>query len=257
MSDITFPELQGLRIEMTDEVRDAQFQAIVAALAETPAERSSLLTRARLAWRRWVVSVAAVGTAFVPVAAVASESALPGDALYPLKLTVERIQVLFDRDIDAEHRVDELERLVAGDAPSDVLEDHIAETFDVLVDTADRPDLLERFDRAITDRRMADEMSHDAVSDTAETDAVGEDHRPAEVDSAEVAPADEPGDTTTTTAADRDATTTTVHRSDDRPTDTTEAPASDREPPPEDTTTTHGARDGDGERAGDGASDQP
>ena len=128
MNNTTFPELAALRIEMSEEVRDEQFRAIVAHLNEPVQESLGLVTKARAAWRRWVVVVAAVGTALVPVAAVASEAAAPGDLLYPVKLTVERIQLIFNDDAAAEHRVDELETLVDRSVDAVVIDRHLTTT---------------------------------------------------------------------------------------------------------------------------------
>ena len=161
MNNTLFPELQTLRIELSDEVRDAQFAAIVAALEIAPEHVESPLQRARSTWRRWAVTAAALSTALVPVAAVASESAIPGDLLYPIKRTVERVQLIFDRDIEAEHRVDELVRMVVDipDVDVDVIEAHLAETLAVLDATSDRADLVERVHDAIERFRPNDRIA--------------------------------------------------------------------------------------------------
>ena len=151
MNDISFPELQSLRIEMSGEVRDAQFESIVTALHQAPLAPLPLISRVRASWRKWTVAFAAIGTALVPVAAVASDSSLPGDFLYPVKLTVERIQVLFDDDLDAEHRVTELEELIERDFPQPLVDRHIVDTANVLNETTDRIDLVERYDDAVSD----------------------------------------------------------------------------------------------------------
>ena len=229
MSDITFPELQALRIEMSSGVQDAQFEAIVAALRDVPADGPAAVPRWKATWRRWAVSVAALGTALVPVAAVASDSAVPGDLLYPVKLTVERIQLIFDRDIDAEHRVNELENLIDRAADVSVIDRHIDHTSDVLERTTDRTDLVERYDDAVsdhvretdfvpdpnTDEAAPDDGTTDRVPDTATTAPHREsDHHPTDESTVTTVVHDEPEPVTTTTAhrSDESTTTTTASR---------------------------------------------
>ena len=225
MNNTLFPEFQALRIELSDEVRDAQFVAIVAALESSPPQPETLVKRVKSAWRRWLVTAAAVGTALVPVAAVASDSAVPGDLLYPIKRSVERVLLVFDRDIDAEHRVDELETLVDGDADVVVVERHIAETLDVLGDTSDRVDLVDRVDDALarfrTDR--IPETADDSIieppdtnqqSDEGTTTTIAGD-RPADEPADRILPDDNPdAETTTTDAGTADPTTTTTQARD-------------------------------------------
>ena len=200
MNDTIFPELQGFRIEMSDEVRDAQFESIVTALHQAPLAPLPLISRVRASWRKWTVAFAAIGTALVPVAAVASDSSLPGDFLYPVKLTVERIQVLFDRDLDAEHRVTELEELIERDFPRPLVDRHIVDTANVLNETTDRIDLVERYDDAVsdyaerrTDRRDRDRDAVDRRSPDRPTD-------------------DKPDDTAVITDTTAPVTTTRQHR---------------------------------------------
>ena len=229
MNNTLFPELQTLRIELSDEVRDAQFAAIVTALEVAPEHVESPLQRAKSTWRRWAVTAAALSTALVPVAAVASESAVPGDLLYPIKRTVERVQLIFDRDIDAEHRVDELERMVVDSPDVDVVEAHLAETLAVLDATSDRADLVDRVDDAIERFRQSDriapasdqapaeptrrEEQSDVVSTTSPAD------RPTEAPTDRTEPvSDEPVTTPSTNPSDQSDVTTTTRASDGRDT---------------------------------------
>ncbi len=202
MSNTMFPGLASLRIELSDEVRDAQFQAIVAALDQIPETGPAVIPRWKTAWRRWAVSVAALGTALVPVAAIASDSAVPGDLLYPVKLTVERIQIIFDRDIDAEHRVSELENLIDRQADPLVIDRHIAQTAAVLGDTFDREDLIKRFDDAVSDRggQIDDVPDSDLVPQNETEDAVRGDAPSAD-------PITDETTTTSTRESDRQSTT--------------------------------------------------
>ena len=45
----------------------------------------------------------------LPGAALAAEGAVPGDLLYPVKIAAERVLLLVDPNIEAEHRIEELE----------------------------------------------------------------------------------------------------------------------------------------------------
>jgi hypothetical protein len=227
MNETAFPELQSLRIEISDEVRDAQFESIVAALREQ-ALPTTLAVGPAVSWwqvarRRWAVSLAAIGTALVPVAAVAAESSIPGDALYPVKLTVERIQVLFDGDVDAEHRVSDLEELLERDAAPVVIARHIVETDHVLDQTTDRVDLIKRYDDAVTDF-LAREHDRPAVDIRPES---GQTDRPTERgDRTRDEPRRDGSDLTDSTARMRDSLTEGTEPDGTR-----------------DTTTTHGSED--------------
>jgi hypothetical protein len=64
-------------------------------------------------WRMRVPALVAAAMVVLPVgAAVAAESATPGDILYPVKRIVEPVVSIFNDDIVAAHRVDELARIV-------------------------------------------------------------------------------------------------------------------------------------------------
>ena len=257
MSNTMFPGLASLRIELSDEVRDAQFQAIVAALDQIPESGPAVVPRWKTAWRRWAVSVAALGTALVPVAAIASDSAVPGDLLYPVKLTVERIQIIFDRDIDAEHRVSELENLIDRQADPLVIERHIAQTAAVLGDTFDREDLIERFDDAVSDHggQIDDVPDIGLIPRRKTEDAVGSDS---------TAPHHITDETTTTSTRESDRQSTTDDRTSefDSTSETTVA-GDDVEHPTsthrsDETSSTTEAGDGDADSTGDGSrDDQP
>jgi hypothetical protein len=50
--------------------------------------------------------------------ALAAENSVPGDFLYPVKEVTERVRSYVDHDIEATHRVEEVERLIVLQAPS-------------------------------------------------------------------------------------------------------------------------------------------
>ena len=68
--------------------------------------------------RRRVAAVVAAIFVVAPAGmALAAEDAVPGDFLYPVKEITERVRSFVDSDIEATHRVEEVERLVFRRAP--------------------------------------------------------------------------------------------------------------------------------------------
>lgn len=187
--------------------------AIGAAVAEAGrSPRRSIRTRRRFS----TIAVIAALLALPAGVAVAADEALPGDALYPVKRVTETVRSWIDRDIVAEHRVEELEASLA----SDVAPERVAELVDRAVAEVDRLDpdhpLQERLSELAGDDRR---QIHDRTTSTTTPPVDRPDP---------TAPVDAPTTTTptttttivtdrpTTTIVDRVATTTTV--ADDRPT---------------------------------------
>lgn len=107
-------------------IRQQHLTAIDAELArhhaDAPVPASTLRGNAgRRSWtRRWAAGVATATALFVPAGAAvaASQSALPGDMLYPVKQLSEPVRGVFDPDVSARHRLDELESLLThGSSP--------------------------------------------------------------------------------------------------------------------------------------------
>lgn len=67
--------------------------------------------------RRIAAAVAAVFVVAPAGMAIAAEDTVPGDLLYPVKEITERVRSFVDDDIEATHRVEEVERLVFLRAP--------------------------------------------------------------------------------------------------------------------------------------------
>ncbi len=94
-------------IVMSDSTQARQLEAIAATLAED--EVTSIdSTRTR---RRVVASIIAAAMIAPAGLAAASETSVPGDPLYPVKQLSEKVLVLFDEDVIARHRVEEIESL--------------------------------------------------------------------------------------------------------------------------------------------------
>jgi hypothetical protein len=116
----------------------------------------------------WVAAAFSVG---LPVAAIAAEGTLPGDLLYPVKVAVEPIRSVFDSDVAAVHRVEELERIAESDAPESDLEQAI-DRASAAVDEAGTPELEQRFERVrdqIRDRRSGEGTLTDETREPAST----------------------------------------------------------------------------------------
>ncbi len=122
------PLHQRLRDELTHEVSpEVRGRHLAAASAARDLEPLAPASASGIRWlsgarRRVAVGAAAFGLIAVPAGAMAQD-ALPGDALYPVKLALEPVQALFDDDVVATHRADEVHELLdAGESPSESLE---------------------------------------------------------------------------------------------------------------------------------------
>jgi hypothetical protein len=157
----------------------------------------------------------------LPAAAVASEGSIPGDLLYGVKRAIEPLRLLFDREVEARHRVDELESLVDSKATTDIVDRQIERARDALADV-EAPDLQRRFDgvvgritNASTDRAPSpDRRTGESDSPTttiAETGAATTTHDPGESDPVR----DETTTTTTAPPGDRDRSPPSDHPSSD------------------------------------------
>lgn len=85
--------------------------AIAEALSVDVADEAEILVPidSKRKRRKLVASLLAAALLAPAGLAAASDNALPGDALYPVKKVTEKVLVLFDQDIVALHRVEELE----------------------------------------------------------------------------------------------------------------------------------------------------
>lgn len=204
-----FDQLSALRLDVDEEVREAHLGAITAALRSAPSRRA----------RRWPLAVVVATLIAGPVTAIASESAVPGDLLYPVKLIIEPVVAIFDREVAAHHRVDEVRQLIDRDSDDDLIVDSIDEARTELA-VVDSPGAERELDRLVSDW-MTDRAKRDSRTPAAERPAErgtdepvgsdveqrdredGEIDGPARTDPAADAPrtpVTEPPDTTTTTA---------------------------------------------------------
>lgn len=241
----TFPELEQLKTSIDPATAERHRSEITAALAAVPARRPSPLA----AWRRWVASVAVAGTALVPAAALASDNAVPGDALYPIKVRLEPLVRLLDGDVVAEHRVEEVETLDARDGDAALIDRLIDEARAALIGV-DAPRLTDRLDAVVARRDARDEPADRPNSTDAPAERPG-DGAPTDAATTTTEHRDEPGRDTTTTVTEDTTTTTITDRPPDDATTTTVAGRDGGDAPPADqptgdaTTTTTSDRGGD------------
>ncbi len=101
-------------IEVDPETRERHLAEMGVVIQTAP----SLPVRPGFGIRRRVAAVLAAIFVVAPAGvALAAESAVPGDFLYPVKEITERVRSYVDHDIEATHRVEEVERLVFRRAP--------------------------------------------------------------------------------------------------------------------------------------------
>ena len=106
-------------IQMSESSQARHLEAISAALSSVDATSDADVvalsaTGASRRRRRIVASVVAAAVIAPAGLAAASEGSVPGDALYPVKQISERVLVIFDSDVIAQHRIEEIEVLEAA-----------------------------------------------------------------------------------------------------------------------------------------------
>lgn len=114
-------------LQMSDSSQARHLEAISDALSSTAAPDADIvpLSAARAGRRRRMVASIVAAAVIAPAGlAAASEGSIPGDALYPVKQLSERVLVMFDADVIAQHRIEEIEALEAtGRFDADLYDD--------------------------------------------------------------------------------------------------------------------------------------
>ncbi len=171
-------------------------------------------------WRLRVPALVAAAMDVAPVgAAVAADNANPGDVLYPVKLIVEPIVSIFDTDIVATHRVEELVYIMDQPAEIDRLPAAVSDARGAVSDLPLDHALRNELD-AITDRVVVHQVDDVPSTDVTVDRVSPNEDAPADGDSDIVVPTDErPSDSvsTTTTEPDEVEHTTTTRGTDERP----------------------------------------
>jgi hypothetical protein len=219
-------QLSRLRIEADPTTRANHLDAIDAELLRRPASRAGR-------GRRWTLGVVVAMLLAGPVAAVAGDRAVPGDLLYPVKHVLEPIVRLFDEDVVAEHRVEEVGELVRRGSGDAVIEEQVTAARDALADT-DAPELERELDRIVdrwsVDRQSAEPGVTDAIRSTTTVPGDASRREPTDL---EERPTDPPPPLTTTTISRDQPIDSAPPPSDGTTTTSTAAPAGDavRTPP--------------------------
>jgi hypothetical protein len=185
-------ELDVFKIEVSTATRQRHLSAVTTALAQRRSHRSV---------RRLPLILAAT-VVLIPLAAWASESSIPGDVLHPIKRFLEPAWGLFDDEVRARHRLDELEALIELQAPPTLIDQQLV---DAEAAVGDNPLLLERLAALKEDlarEPISDEMRPTTTTTTTTTTTA----TTTTVATTARAPAPEP----TTTAPLRTAETTTT-----------------------------------------------
>lgn len=209
------PELDRVRVVVSDDVRDRHLAAISDAIRTS--RTASRLRRFRL------LAVAVAVVLALPVMALASENALPGDLLYPIKRMLEPLVSVVDRDVEADHRVREAEALLERDAEPRLIRDHVDRArivitdehpehvarLDAVADELERRHLIDESDgqppaSEPSDEELGDRQRRDDSTEPLQPDAGSKDEPVETLDPA-------PG-TTTTTTHDRTTTATDSRR---------------------------------------------
>ncbi|MCJ7779440.1 MAG: hypothetical protein MUQ27_01315 [Acidimicrobiia bacterium] len=133
--------------------------------------------------RRVAAAVAAICIVAPAGMAVAADNALPGDFLYPVKEITERVRSYIDQDIEATHRVEEVERLVFLRAPSHVVARAVERAESATVQFAESGDLRMRLEEARERLQQLDEERR-----VADGDGSGEGRQESDSDSGKAVP---------------------------------------------------------------------
>jgi hypothetical protein len=139
-------ELDVFVIEVAPTTRGRHLNNLTEALHQRRRHRS---------FRRLPLMVAAT-LLLIPLGAWASESSVPGDLLHPIKRFLEPAWALFDNDIRARHRIEELEALIEREGPQSLIDQQL---IDVEAAVVDDPLLVERLEDA------KDDLAREPVSD--------------------------------------------------------------------------------------------
>ena len=154
-------------IEMSDSAQARHLEAISAALSDGDVIP---LSSARSTRRRQVIASIVAAAVIAPAGlAAASEDSVPGDPLYGVKQLSERVLVLFDSDIIARHRIEEIEALEdAGPIEPELYED----AREALTELGDDHPLWERLSASTATLADEDEGESTPDDDRSDNEAV-------------------------------------------------------------------------------------
>ena len=142
------------RIEVGPETRERHLAELGAATRMTPPAPVPVGFGLR---RRVAAAVAAIFIVVPAGVALAAENAVPGDFLFPVKEITERVRSIVDHDIEATHRVEEVERLVFRRAPFHTVTRALERAESATLQLAESGDLRFRLERARERMQQQDE----------------------------------------------------------------------------------------------------
>jgi hypothetical protein len=115
--------------------------------------------------RRIAAAVAAIFIVAPAGMALAAENAVPGDFLYPVKEITERVRSYVDNDVEATHRVEEVERLVFLRAPSHAVDRAVERAESATVQLSESGELRLRLEVARELLQRQDEERQESAGD--------------------------------------------------------------------------------------------
>jgi len=170
------------RVEVAEDTKTRHIAEMGAALKSAPPAPvpTGFALRRRLAG-----ALAAVFVVVAPVGmAVAAEDSVPGDVLYPMKQVTERVRAVFDDEVEATHRIEEVERLVFLRAPRAAITRAVERAEAATSELADRSTLGSRLESARRrlqeqdeEQRLEREAAESQSRDQEQADRRGEEER--------------------------------------------------------------------------------
>ncbi len=230
--------LAALRVEIDETTAQRQIAVIAAELLDPRPPVRAARRRIRIA----ALAAAAVLIA-LPATAVAAESAVPGDLLYPVKRATEAVRSLIDPNIEAEHRIDELEIVIERNAPEDEIQRRLTEAEEAVRESDIPADLSDRLDGVrdqLRDRSREQERQPPDTREPTPRQDEGSDRQPPVSPTTTTIPASDSTVPVSEPPSDQDRTrggTTTTPPESDRPrhgTSTTTEPPRGSDRPPRD-----------------------
>jgi len=150
------------RMQVDSETKERHVAAVSAAIRTAPPASVPAGFGLR---RRIAAAVAAIFIVAPAGMALAAEDAVPGDILYPVKELTERVRSYVDSDVEATHRVEEVERLVFHGAPSNAVERAVERAEAATVLLPDSGELRLRLELARERLQQQDEERQESAGD--------------------------------------------------------------------------------------------
>lgn len=150
------------RVEVDAETKERHIAEMDAAIRTAP----PIPIPAGFGIRRRVAAAAAAVFILAPAGmALAAENAVPGDFLYPVKEITEQVRSYIDDEIEATHRVEEVERLVFLRAPSHVVSRAAERAESATVQLPESGELRLRLEQVRERLRQQDEAQQEPAGD--------------------------------------------------------------------------------------------